>query len=228
MATKETPKAPKTPKVTAEAKKDNVPVVDVSAKDAEIESLRSENASFKSQLEAMQNQLSQFMGMMQMMSKASNTDEVRDIEIINLAVGQLILTTNGRSDGIHYEFTEQFKKLMVPETDLKQIIKAMPKTVESGLFFINDDEFVRKNGLTYVYRNIMNEETIRGFFTKPHKEAIELYENANKAQQDIIETMVVTKLLDGEDVDANILRDLGKATGKNFMDIEPLEALKEG
>lgn len=197
----------------------------------EIEKLKSENETLKSQFETLQSQFMQMSQMMQQMSMmgqfGASAGEQKDIEVTSLTAGQLLLTTNGQASGRHYDFNNQFDSLLIPEDDLKQIIKAMPQTTEGGAFFINDEEFIRKNGLTSVYRTLMNQDKIRDFFIKPYQEAMEIYENANKVQRDIIETMVSDKCLNGEFVDANILKELSKNTGKDFMVIEPLETTKE-
>ena len=42
-------------------------------------------------------------------------------------------------------------------------------------------------------------------------------------EKKIILDMVVSRRLNGEKIDANIVVELGKLCGKNFMDYEPLE-----
>lgn len=198
------------------------------AKTNELETLRSENESLRTQFDEMKSQMeqmAQMMNQMSMMSQYASTPAVeqRDIKVISLTTGQLVLTTTGRSDGRHYEFMNQFDEIDVPEDDLKLIIKAMPKTTINGMFFIDDDAFVRKNGLNSAYRSIMNQDAIKGFFEESYTEAIAMYNQANKAQKSILEAMAMDKCLNGEFVDANILRALEKETGKSFMDIEPLK-----
>lgn len=199
--------------------------------DAGMEQLKNENEALKTQLNDLQQQMAQVtqmiqqMNMMnQFMTKTSDTT-VKDIELISLISGKLVLTTTGKSDGRHYEFAKQFDTVLVPEGDLKLIIKAMPRTTENGCFFINDVEFVNKNGLSGVYKNIMSQQKIEEFFVKPFNEAMQIYRSANKAQKAILEAMVTDKCLNNEFVDANVLMMLSKETGKDFMNIEPL--LKE-
>lgn len=199
--------------------------------DVGMEQLKNENEALKTQLNDLQQQMAQVtqmiqqMNMMnQFMTKTSDTT-VKDIELISLISGKLVLTTTGKSDGRHYEFAKQFDTVLVPEGDLKLIIKAMPRTTENGCFFINDVEFVNKNGLSGVYKNIMSQQKIEEFFVKPFNEAMQIYRSANKAQKAILEAMVTDKCLNNEFVDANVLMMLSKETGKDFMNIEPL--LKE-
>lgn len=197
----------------------------------ELDALRFENESLKEQFQQMAEKMEQMALMMQQMNMTSQFSSAlanstpKDIEVVSLVSGTLILTTTGKSDGRHYEFAKQFDTVLIPEGDLKLIIKAMPKTTEGGKFFINDNDFVNKNGLSGVYKNIMPQEKIEEFFKKPFNEAMDIYHQANKAQKAILESMIVDKCLKKEFVDGNVLMMLTKETGKDFMNIEPL--LKE-
>ena len=55
----------------------------------------------------------------------------------------------------------------------------------------------------------------------------EVYKNASDGQKRIILDMVSDKRLNGQPIDANILMELGKLSGVNFMDIDPLDDDKE-
>ena len=50
-----------------------------------------------------------------------------------------------------------------------------------------------------------------------------VFENATDSQKRIIIDMVSDRQLNGKPVDANILVRLGKLTGVDFLDIEPLD-----
>lgn len=197
----------------------------------ELETLRSENQDLRSKFEEMTAKMEQMAQMMQNMNMMGqfmqpHVDSApKDIEVISLVSGTLVLTTTGRSDGRHYEFNNQFDSVLIPESDLKLIIKAMPNTTQGGKYFINDVEFVNKNGLSAIYRTILTQQKIEEFFTKPYTEAMEIYHNANSTQKSIIESMIVDKRLNNEFVDANVLMMISNESGKDFMNIEPL--LKE-
>lgn len=197
----------------------------------ELDTLRSENQALREQFQQMSEKMEQMAAMMQQMSMVNQfvqpvvDSTPKDIEVISLVSGTLVLTTTGKSDGHHYEFANQFDTALVPEGDLKLIIKAMPKTTEGGKYFINDRDFVNKNGLSGVYKNILSQEKIEEFFKKPFDEAMDIYHQANKVQRAILESMIVDKCLKNEFVDGNVLMMLTKETEKDFMNIEPL--LKE-
>ena len=197
----------------------------------DFENLKAENQKLKEQIEQTNQKMEQMLQMFQQMSfnnqfvSSKESVATKDIEVISLSSGTLVLTTTGKSDGRHYEFNKQFDSILIPENDLKLIIKAMPKTTENGRFFINDTDFINNNGLTGIYRNILPQEKIEDFFQKPFNEAMEIYYSANKVQKTILESMITDKCLKNEFVDANILMTISRETGKDYMNIEPL--LKE-
>lgn len=184
--------------------------------------LKSEMAQMKAQMELLMKQMSAMsQPVAQVQTSVSTTD--RDIEVTNLSPSYLILTTNGKQDGIHYEMSKQYETVLIPESDLKQIIRAMPKTARGGYFFIDDEQFVKENKLTSVYKVILDKDGISEIFSMPVKDFVTKYQSATDAQKKIIETMAANKKSAGEYVDANILIELGKLCKRDFMAIEPLE-----
>lgn len=210
-------------------KEDKENVNDISQSNQELENLRLENKKLQEDFIKIQNQMSELLNQFSIMSQFKSNIQAdtapKDIEVISLISGKLVLTTTGKSDGRHYEFNNQFDSLLIPENDLKLIIKAMPRSTENGLFFIKDITFINKNGLSGVYRNIISKDKIEDFFSKPAEESMAIYRKANKAQKELLEAMVVDKCLNSEKIDANILMLLSRETNKDFLNIQPL--LKE-
>ncbi len=188
--------------------------------------LEKENLELKKQFAEMQEQFAMMQEMIKNMTGFTKpvvtTSIPRDIEVISLTPGQLVLTTTGKSDGRHYEFPDQFATRSIPEDDLKQIVKSMIATTDGGYFFINDVEFIAQNSLNSAYRVMLDKAKLSNYFNLSYQEAITLYDNAPNAQKKIIESMITDKKLKGEFVDANILMEIGKRANKDFMNIEPL------
>lgn len=161
----------------------------------------------------------------------SQIEEEKEIEVTNLCVGRLVLSTTGKSDGRRYDFVEQFETRLIPEGDLKEIIRAMPGTAKSGMFFINDVDFVKANRLSSSYKNILDTDGLYNIFNSS-ADFLSKYRSASNIQKTIIENMVSDRSINGEEIDANILKALSKETGRDFMNIDPileeLHSLKEG
>lgn len=196
----------------------------------DIESITKENNELKLQMSQMQEQMNTLLQKFAMLNLSGQNfnQQDKDIDVVSLVNATLLISTNGRSDGKVYKFTKQFESQPIPESDLKEIVRAMPRTAREGYFYILDSDFIRNNGLSSSYRNILTQTEMANIFSLNSKEFMEKYSYVSDAQKKIIENMLINKRLMNEDVDANIMLALQKATGRNYMEIEPLENMKEG
>lgn len=196
----------------------------------DIESITKENNELKAQMSQMQEQMNTLLQQFAMLNLSGQNfnQQDKDIDVVSLVNATLLISTNGRSDGKVYKFTKQFESQPIPESDLKEIVRAMPRTAREGYFYILDSDFIRNNGLSSSYRNILTQTEMANIFSLNSKEFMEKYSYVSDAQKKIIENMLINKRLMNEDVDANIMLALQKATGRNYMEIEPLENMKEG
>lgn len=191
----------------------------------ENENLRNDLDTMKAQMEEMMKQMASFSQMSNMFanfaqSQSSYVD--KDIEVVSLITGQLVLSTTGRADGKIYSFSKQFEEQGIPVSDLKAICSSMKPTAMNGKFFINDVDFVREAGLSSSYRNILNQVELNEIFNLSVDEFTEKFKRATKAQKNIIQSMVKDRRLNGEFVDANIMMALKDMTGIDYMSIEKL------
>lgn len=102
----------------------------------------------------------------------------------------------------------------------------MPNAAREGIFYITDAQFVEDNDLSDAYENMIDDVKMKAILSLDANSVLVLYKNASEAQKTIIENMIVNGRLNGEALDANILVELGKITGKNYMEIETMD--KEG
>nr|DAF50421.1 MAG TPA: hypothetical protein [Siphoviridae sp. ctBCr48] len=145
----------------------------------------------------------------------------KNVTIINLFAGGL--TVKGNS---YYHFDKQFDKRAFSEAEATAIVNNMPNAAREGIFYITDAQFVEDNDLSDAYENMIDDVKMRTILSLDANSVLVLYKNANDAQKAIIENMIVKGRLNGEALDANILVELGKITGKNYMEIEKMD--KEG
>lgn len=145
----------------------------------------------------------------------------KNVTIINLFAGGL--TVRGNS---YYHFDKQFDKRAFSEAEATAIVNNMPNAAREGIFYITDAQFVEDNDLSDAYENMIDDVKMRTILSLDANSVLVLYKNANDAQKTIIENMIVKGRLNGEALDANILVELGKITGKNYMEIEKMD--KEG
>lgn len=211
-----------TKKVDTNIKENEKNVVD----SIDITNLEKENMQLKEKMLEIEKQMNQLLSALNNQSNIESSNEDRDIEVISLTNAQMILSTTGKADGKKYEFEKQYTIKYIPESDLKLIINSMPRITQGGSYYINDKEFVQKNRLTGLYKNILDPTVMKNILDKNHEEFIAIYESASLGQKTIISSMVFDKRLNGENVDANILMYLQNKTNIDYINIEPL--LKEG
>ena len=145
----------------------------------------------------------------------------KNVTIINLFAGGL--TVKGNS---YYHFDKQFDKRAFSEAEATAIVNNMPNAAREGIFYITDAQFVEDNDLSDAYENMIDDVKMKTILSLDANSVLILYKNASEAQKTIIENMIVNGRLNGEPLDANVLVELGKITGKNYMEIETMD--KEG
>ena len=151
----------------------------------------------------------------------STPKKKKSITIINLFAGGL--TVKGNS---YYHFDKQFDKRAFSEAEATAIVNNMPNAAREGIFYITDAQFVEDNDLSDAYENMIDDVKMKTILSLDANSVLVLYKNASEAQKTIIENMIVNGRLNGEALDANVLVELGKITGKNYMEIDTMD--KEG
>lgn len=142
-----------------------------------------------------------------------------DIEVISQTVGRLILSTEGYGMGTVYNF-EAFGEIKdIPFGDLKDIVKNNGDFAREGLFYIANEQAVKKLRLNRFYENLIDDKTFQNLFVMDAKTVIELYKTASKLQQEQIVSLIEDRIEKKLDVDGNILIQIGKLCGKDFLSI---------
>lgn len=199
-----------------------------SVKEAENISVDTEKEQLKAQLAEQQKQMEEMMAqmkvLMQVQSGVKSEDSakpeksIRNIKFINLCPGNL----NLRGTRFH-RIEGQFKYKMIPESEALSIVNNMPETVSSGMVYIADKKFVEDCDLDEIYRSILSDTQLKNLLDNNVEDICEVYKQCSDQQRKIITDMISNMVLEGKHVDANILVKIGELSGKNLIDIEPLE-----
>lgn len=178
--------------------------------DSKAQALEKELADLKAQMAIM----AQMMG--NQPASAPVKAKERNITFINMTQGKLILkgSTTWAIDG-------QFTKRTFLEREARLIVNNMPQTVRSGAVYITDSDFVEDNELSEAYANLLTNEELETLLLKDSSFVVNAYKNASKTQKDIIIDMVVEKRLNSQSIDANVLMELGKLSGRDLIGVEP-------
>lgn len=186
-----------------------------------------EKEQLKAQLAEQQKRMEEMMAQMQVLMQAqSNTATIptksvnsnKQITFINLTSGGL----NLRGTRMHH-IDKQFGSKSVQESEARVIVSNMPNSIAEGYVYIPDNEFLESCNMGGVYDGMLNDEQMKTLLNQDANYVCDVFENATDSQKRIIIDMVSDRQLNGKPVDANILVRLGKLSGVDFLDIEPLE-----
>lgn len=187
--------------------------------DTEKENLKAELEALKAQMKMMADMIASNKSATTEMTTEKKPD--RYIPFVNMAPGITYLRGSSM-----YKIEGQFTKRLFTEREARMIVNNMPNAISQGLVYILDAEFVKDCDLEDVYRTLLNNKDMENLLKKDPNSVIEIYKNASPAQKNIIIGMIIDKKLNAERIDGNILLELQSLSGRNLVDIEPLE--KEG
>lgn len=185
-----------------------------------------EKEALKAKLAEQEKQMAEMMAQMRVMMQAQAATNIveqedkasKSIKFISLVTGGLNLRGNRM-----YHIDHQFGYKMIPESEARAIISNMPNTVASGMVYIADKDFVEKHDLDGAYEEILSDKQLRELLNNSADVVCDIFKNASSAQKQIILDMIINRKINNEPIDANILVEIGKLSGKNLMDIEPLD-----
>lgn len=171
------------------------------------------------QLEAMQKELAEMKEQTSQtfpIAELSSTKE-KMITFINLTPGSVMLRGSATRP---YEIEGRYNSRTFTEMESKVIVSQMGGYLRDGYVYIDDADFVKEVGLGDAYRNIMTPDALKGLMSKTPEAIISAYDLALDGQKKIILDMIIEKKSKGENIDANILVELGKLSGKELVGIE--------
>lgn len=185
-----------------------------------------EKEQLKAQLAEQQKRMEKMMAQMQVLMQAqSNTvapvnpvNSNKHIVFINMTAGGLNLKGTRM-----YHIDNQFGTRSVQESEARVIVANMPNTIANGYVYIPDNEFLESCNMGGVYDGMLNDEQMKTLLNQDANYVCDVFENATDSQKRIIIDMVSDRQFNGKPVDANILVRLGKLTGVDFLNIEPLD-----
>ena len=145
-------------------------------------------------------------------SQTAPTNNNRLIRFINLSTGKIVL-----KGSTTWVIDKQFDYRDFLETEASIIVANMPNTIAQGFVYIADADFVESHNLVEVYRYILDDNTLKTLFDRDYKHVVDLFKSCSDAQKLIIFDMINERIEQGIDVDANIVAQIEKLSGKKFV-----------
>lgn len=182
--------------------------------DSAVAELQVENAKMREQMEQLMKMIEQNNSTQPMVSEVITDDDT--VTVISLVPHKLNLCTEW-GGGVVYTFNQMYEAQEIDFGDLKAIVRTNKDMVQNGRFYIADEKAVSKLRLKTYYNRILTPENLQKLLNFQPDKAVEMYSLAPQGQQDTIIEMIEAKLEKGETVDANILQQLGKLSGKELL-----------
>ena len=176
------------------------------------------------QIKALQEQLAQLMAENKALKEkeveVSEDEEITadtDIMVISQTVGSLAISTEGNGIGTVYNFEHFGEAQDIPVGDLRDIVKNKPNFAKEGVYYICNPQAVKKLRLNHQYENLIDKNTFANILDMDSKTVVALYQSAPKLQQEQIVGLIEEKIEKKQDVDGNILIQIGRLCGKDFL-----------
>lgn len=143
------------------------------------------------------------------------------IEVMSLVPYKLNLSTERLGKGRQFSFSRFGEIKRILYNDLASIFENYRTFMEQGLFYILNPKVIRKHGLDDIYEKILTKEMIEKVLNFDSKAAISLYETATDAQKEVIDSMLIKKIKDGEtsDIDFNVVAKISSIGGRDIVKI---------
>ena len=191
---------------------DETPIVDVNNVILQqLEEMQKQLAELKAENEALKHKEAED-------TKAS--DDINgdtDIVVISQTIGKLVLTTGRGGSGNIYRFDKFGDIQDIPFADLKDIVKSRPTFAKEGMYYIANEQAVKKLRLTREYSQIVKSDLFSHLLDEKSDIIINAYQGAPKLQKEQIISMIEERLANNKEVDGNVLVKIGKMCGKDFL-----------
>lgn len=211
-----------TKKVIASASEEGAEVTQAT----ETKKLKAENTKLKKNLEAISAELDEVKRIIEnfnnnpVPSSRSESISNEDILVRSLCGNSLSVGTESHGRGTVYHFNEFGEEQEIPYGDLRDIVRNNRRFAESGIFYIEDKEAVKKLRLGQAYKRCLNVDEMKDIMSQTPEEFMKLYDKASDLQKDSIIGMIIEAKSNGGHVDANIVDQVSRRSGKNLMDID--------
>lgn len=149
-------------------------------------------------------------------SPVTVNDEDVYITLVSLCNGELNLATEGYGHGEIYTFSRFGESINVSKTDLKKIVRNNKSFTTKGLYYIADDDFIKSEHLKNFYKNIIDCEQMLALLDMDKETFVKIFDTVTDEQKTTIASLLTNKIINGEDVDMNIVKICGDAIGRDL------------
>lgn len=145
-------------------------------------------------------------------NKAEQIQPNEFIKVMSLLGNKLNLSTQPHGRGKTFSFDRFGEVKNILYSDLIEINNNQKNFLEAGYYYILDDRVIDAESLNDVYEKILDKKQIELILSSKDG-AIAMFQKANPKQQSVIIGFITEKILNGEDVDFNIVNEIKRVSG---------------
>jgi hypothetical protein len=138
------------------------------------------------------------------------------IKVMSLTNHTLSLSTEGMGRGKVYDFVEFGQMKHIIYEDLSNIIHNQPTFTDDLAYVILNPKVVKLHGKEEIYKKMISKDVILKLLDANKDEIITTFKNTTKSIQEAIVSVIVDKLVNGENVDLNKLDVLSNLYGRDI------------
>lgn len=161
-------------------------------------------------------------------TKSAEKYEDEDVIFTSLGSGLINISTGGNGMGDIYQLENFGDEISVSYSKSRELIRNNKSFFTRGLIFINDEGLVKKEGLSEVYKNLLDKEGIVNLISGNYNDFEKIFKNMSDGQKNIIKKIIIDKLGRNEKIDMNIISLIDTLSPKNDngLDMSIIEAVE--
>ena len=185
----------------------------VEKKEAPVAKVDTEKDELKKQIEELKAQMAVMAQAMAVKAEPAPTRKKdRNIRFVNLTNGTAVI----KGSSI-WKIEGRFGEKSFLEREAHIILNNMSNMIRSGMLYIADAQFVEENDLSEVYLNLLSDVELKELLNKDSSYVIDAFKTVCDGQKKVIIDMIRDKKAEGENIDANVLVELGKLSGQDLL-----------
>jgi hypothetical protein len=131
------------------------------------------------------------------------------VNVMSLVNNPLNLSTKPRGQGKNFRFETFGTVKRMFYSELLDVIENHPNFFEKGYFYVLDNQVIEMNNYVDLYKKLLTKEMMESIINNTPN-AISLFEGAAESQRSIIVEFFVSKIVDGQAVDFNLIANINR------------------
>jgi hypothetical protein len=138
------------------------------------------------------------------------------VRVVSLLPHKIVLCTS--TGGRVYKFEKFGEIKRIPYSDFEQVLDFNIRFFRAGFCAVLDEKIIKRYSLEALYDRVLSKESMEEVLSGDGISlAVDLYRSAKPYQRETLESMLIAKMVNGDRVPAELIFDLQKISGIDFL-----------